>query len=268
MSLDQRYPDEFIEFTHDLIERIQEASTDQEKDGLRSQFFEAFCFLDRINIAEGELRSQADPIRYGRILRFLDEALDASFFEEFFTPENRKEIWQELDLVEEDWKNHSKRYYSLRPPIVYKGTKIPEALVRLHAESRWCFVYGQYNAVITLSRAIIDATIKDEIPTTRTKHYLNLLEKNKRKLNAKQLPKMLERVKKGSPSTNDCLEIMFCQGLVSKEIKKEVKKKIIEPANLILHENVNYGYKECLEALEQTKKFLEQVYGKRPYRQN
>ena len=55
-----------------------------------------------------------------------------------------------------------RNYFTLIPPYVKVGTNIPEEIQNIYHESRWCFVYKQYSAVIALSRAVIETVLKNK----------------------------------------------------------------------------------------------------------
>ena len=55
-----------------------------------------------------------------------------------------------------------RNYFKLIPPYVKVGTNIPEGIQNIYHESRWCFVYGQYSATITLSRTVVETVLKDK----------------------------------------------------------------------------------------------------------
>jgi len=55
-----------------------------------------------------------------------------------------------------------RNYFELIPPYVKAGTKIPEGVQSIYHESRWCFVYAQYSAVIALSRSVIETVLKNK----------------------------------------------------------------------------------------------------------
>ena len=83
-----------------------------------------------------------------------------------------EDVWDELkneiieyhkkqELIDEDL--FLENYYSLDPPYVKIGGKIPDGIRRICHESRWCYVYGQYNATVVLSRSLIETILKDKL---------------------------------------------------------------------------------------------------------
>jgi len=55
-----------------------------------------------------------------------------------------------------------RNYFKLIPPYVKVGTNIPEGIQDIYHESRWCFVYAKYSAVIALSRTVIETVLKNK----------------------------------------------------------------------------------------------------------
>ena len=54
-----------------------------------------------------------------------------------------------------------RNYYSLEPPYVKTGTKIPEKTKIICNESRLCYVFRQYNATIVLTRTVVESIVKN-----------------------------------------------------------------------------------------------------------
>ena len=67
---------------------------------------------------------------------------------------------QDTELIERG--EFLRNYFELIPPYIKIGTSIPEGIINIYHESRWCFVYRQYSAVIALSRAVIETVLKSE----------------------------------------------------------------------------------------------------------
>jgi hypothetical protein len=53
-----------------------------------------------------------------------------------------------------------RNYFKLTPPYIKVGTRIPEGIQNIYHESRWCFVYGQYNAAVALCRTVIETVLR------------------------------------------------------------------------------------------------------------
>jgi len=57
----------------------------------------------------------------------------------------------------------ARNMFKLVPPFVKQGVKIPENLKNLYKESRYCFIFEQFNAAVVLSRSIIELALKKKI---------------------------------------------------------------------------------------------------------
>lgn len=118
-------------------------------------------------------------------------------------------------------------YYKLIPPYVKVGTAIPEGIKNIYHESRWCFVYGQYNATVAMSRTIIETVLK-------IKYRL-------------------------SGDLNDIIETAKERSLISSKTKLNAHRVRIL-ANKILHRAESISEKEAKDAIDYTLIFLEEIY--------
>jgi len=182
-------------------------------------------YIDRINIREFVSTRMADKMQ---------ELIDFD-----------NKLFQEMDWVEqtdffcESGEGHygitvwmSKRF-KLTPPFVRQGTKIPENIRRLYAESRRCFVFEQYNAAIVLSRAIIETVLKMKI---------NLPEESRNWTAGKVLDKAVETQ-------------------IITENAHWIARKVIKKAAKILHQaKITDEQQETLNVINDTKNFLEELF--------
>jgi hypothetical protein len=181
--------------------------------------------IDRINIRE-----------------FVDNRL-ADHMEDLIEMDNK--WFQELDWVEqvdffiEEVTDHFgisvwiRNQFQLKPPFVRQGTKIPENIRKLYAESRRCFVFEQYSAAIVLSRAIIEIVLKKKI---------GLPDESRRWTAGVVLEKASEKK-------------------IINEHAYWIADKVIKNADKILHQGKIAEQQETLNAIDHTKEFLEELFG-------
>jgi len=120
-----------------------------------------------------------------------------------------------------------RNYYKLIPPYVKVGTTIPEGIKNIYHESRWCFVYGQYNAAVAMCRTIIETVLK-------IKFHL-------------------------SGDLNDIIKNAKERCLISGRTKWNANRVRIL-ANKILHRAESISEKEAKDAIGYTLVFLEEIY--------
>lgn len=181
--------------------------------------------IDRINIREFVDKRIAD-----KMPEWVD--LDNEWFQEM--------DWvEQVDFFIEEVTDHFgisvwiRNQFKLKPPFVRQGTKIPEKIRKLYAESRRCFVFEQYSAAIVLSRAIIETVLKTKI---------GLAEESR------------------SWTAGIVLDKAFEKGII-KENACWIAHKVIKNADKILHQAKIAEQQEALNAIDHTKEFLEVLFG-------
>jgi hypothetical protein len=118
-------------------------------------------------------------------------------------------------------------YYALRPPYVKVGTEIPQGIKNIYHESRWCFVYGQYSASVTLSRTVIETILK---------HKFNL-----------------------EGDIKDIINFAHEKRFISKKCAWSANK-VRMLANKILHKADVATKKQAMNALDHVLDFIEEIY--------
>jgi len=120
-----------------------------------------------------------------------------------------------------------RNYFKLIPPYVKVGTNIPEGIQDIYHESRLCFVYGRYSAVIALSRTVIETVLKNKFH----------LEGN----------------------LKDIIEIAKDRGLISKGTTWNANK-IRQVANATLHKAKPATEDQAKDSINYVLNFLEEIY--------
>jgi hypothetical protein len=194
------------------------------------EYLDAIRELDRLNLRECYDPQLAVFLNAALLVDNINalkltETLDLDKFDVFTFIRDEGININELDIAE--------RYFSLIPPIIKQGVKIPSHIRALYAESRRCYIYKQNSAAIVLSRSIIETALKDKLG----------LNNNNREATAGLI-----------------LEIAEEQGLISRKIFWKAKK-VISAANKILHQAKNAEDNKAKYALDYTKDFLEELFG-------
>lgn len=188
-----------------------------------------------------ELRTILRSIDRVNIREFVDDRL-VDQMEHFIKLDN--EWFQEMDSTEQidSFMEGSESFwdakwirnqFKLIPPFVRQGTKIPENIKKLYAESRHCFIFEQYSAAIVLSRAIIEIALKKKI---------GLSEESREWTAGKVVEKASEK-------------------RIINENTRWIANKVIKKADKILHQAELGDHQETLNALDHTKEFLEELFG-------
>jgi len=220
---------------------------------IMSRLRELYNSFDRINIAEYAISNESIEW-YGELLN--------NEYNEVFKNEERYEVWLESEEVKKQAKKQGgvtvppelygkmfedvgdrlfdihrrikagKNYFDLYPPIVTQEVKIPHHVKKLFAESRLCFVYQNYCAAVSLSRAIMELAIKDKFGYDKNESI---------------------------GSTSKYLDEAFNKKLISSEVHK-ISKDVILKANKVMHSGKMVKQKQALDVVEKTKGFLENMY--------
>lgn len=228
---------EFIELTKKVWNEIgEDGHIDPQDNDLHKKWFEAWRDLERFEIKEYK---DPDSLKLINIIRRFTT-------HDPFCLEDASELhswWCDSG----DWATSMKRYFELIPPYIRHGNKIPQPIRKLYAESRWCFIYGQYNACLTVNRAIIDAIIKEKAPAFR-------------------IAAKYDQVKKKTYpySTGEFLYEFMKNSHITKDLQKDANEFIVTIANHILHKAKSIGKDECLKALEIMNRFFEEIHKSRP----
>lgn len=110
------------------------------------------------NLNRIEIRESLEDLDHVKALK----ALRDGYFELADVWDDYKEKIIKYHIMEElvDRDLFFENYYSLDPPYVKIGTKIPERIKSICNESRLCYVFRQYNATIVLSRTVVESIVK------------------------------------------------------------------------------------------------------------
>jgi len=196
----------------------------KEKEELKNLFRETWFYFDRTQI-----RDYPPEMAIG-LPHFIKTSLERSppWSND---PEDLEEHWREHRLG--DWRTHMARNWELEPPYIREGIKIPEKIRELYAETRCCYIYGQFRASVAMSRAVVEAVLKDKLKLDIKKKY----------------------------GAGDALH----DALRSKVITQDTYSlgdNIICKANDILHKAIRIKESNALKFLDDAKKFLESIYKK------
>lgn len=205
-----------------------------EKKKLEAELHKAWLEQDRV-----ELREYHDP-NLAKAMGFLIQVTKDDPFKINEDCTDWHNWWGDEGL--DNWPFHIKRYFELVPPYVRVGSIIPQNIKTLYSESRWCFIYENFNACIVLSRGIIDAVSKQTNP--------------------------LDKAKENNVYTKKVVNLMKNEGIISPKLETNILEKIVYKANKILHQGETTSKEECLESIECVKTFLEDVYSKNSYKKN
>jgi len=198
---------------------------EKKKEDIHDQYMALNIKLDRIRIRE------IPSVEFKYMLDILRKCTDIG-------PLNIYDYWdhyhEEIIAYHEDHELLDRgdfigRYYQLTPPYVKVGTIIPEGIKNIYHESRWCFVYGQYNSTIAMCRTIIETVLK-------IKFHLS-----------------------GDLTLKDIIETAKERRLISYKTKWNADRVRIL-ANKILHRAEPVSEKEAKEAIGCILVFLEEIY--------
>ena len=156
---------------------------------------------------------------------YLDDDEDSEFIE--FT----RDRWldeHELGNIE----SHIRRYFSLLPPLVSLDNEISEKIKELYAETRRCFVYGQFRASIALSRSVIEVSLKER------KNF---------------------DVYDRTWTAGKCLREFKDKDLITQDLH-DIGKGIVVRADNILHRGAGISEEEALYFLDKVKIYIELFY--------
>jgi hypothetical protein len=190
----------------------------KERENLIDEYHELLIDLDRIRVREwpGE-KGLVDIIR-----KFVDFDMDT--------------LWKDYNqYILDSYENSEildrgafcRNYFKLKPPYIRAGTKIPEGIQNIYHESRWCFVYGQYNASIALSRTVIETVLKAKFNLEGTLDFI------------------IDTAKK--------------RNLISEGTFWKIDK-VRRSANKILHQAKLKTEKEAKNSIDHVLDFLEEIY--------
>jgi len=211
------------ELGHAVIAVDKKELLEKRNKELHDQYMSCIIELDRIRIRETPyIKEMANLFR--DILGYGPRNID-DFWHDYC--QEILDYHQDGELI--DRGSFARRYFQLVPPYVKTGTVIPEGIKDIYHESRWCFVYGQYNASLALCRTIVETVL-------RTKY--NLPED----LNIKGLIITAKE-----------------RGLISGKTKWNTNKVRLF-ANEILHKAKPISEKEAKDAIDYTLFFLEEIY--------
>jgi len=197
-----------------------------DKQSLNCAFFVLFIELDRIHI-----RYSPNSKGYVDLARkLLHDSLNLKTLWDHKYSEIL-EYHEQGDLL--DRGKFLRNYYNLKPPYVRVGTRIPQGILNICHESRWCYVYGQYSACIAISRSVIETVLK-----------------RKYKLDG---------------YIKDIINIAEEKGFISKKARWNAHKVRVL-ANNILHEANVATENQAKESLDYVLNFIEEVYFSASYK--
>jgi len=189
---------------------------------LYDQYMSISIELDRIRIRESPYKKSLIEILrkiYGYGPLNIDE-IWSDYFQVILGYHQDNELINRGDFV--------RNYFKLIPPYVKVGTNIPEGIKNIYYESRWCFVYGQYSAAVSLCRSVTETVL-------RNKFFLE-----------GDLSEVIQQAKK--------------RKLITYETSWKVDK-VRCFANKIMHKAMQATEKEAKNAIDHTLVFLEEIYG-------
>jgi hypothetical protein len=203
-----------------------------------SAVYESF-YWDRINIKniiKEELPNYEALSEYMKMLGTL-----------FYNPDHRAdeegdgEYNDRLGFITDRWldehelgniESHIKRYFSLIPPFVSVNKEIPEKVKELFAETRRCYVFGQFRAAVALSRSVIEVSLKDRLKVGTINQDW---------------------------SAGNCLTTALQNSIINQELYI-IGDDINVKANKILHAGADLSEEEALYFLNNAKKYIELLY--------
>jgi hypothetical protein len=234
---------DFVQLTDEFLKLAPSQSPEIDK--VREIWLKKFRELNRFDFHESSNPAIEEKIK--AILEIIK--VNPFVWEHNGEVEDVFELRQEWETIENeemcsgDWYYHFQKYFDLIPPFVKRGTKIPPEIKTLYYESRCCFIYGQFNACIALSRALIESIAKDRLKLKR--------QPGEERLSIRKYLKFLEKYK-----------------YISEDCREGLNVEVIERANDILHEGKLGKEKESLDVINWTRKFIEQIYSKRSFFSN
>lgn len=222
---DQEFLDKYAEI--DEIQKKLHAhfTKDELYDLYEENIKDKWMRLDRLGIREF---IKADDTKYmKRLFKRIDDIFD------FYGDPTELHMLADDILGFDVWARAIERYFKLRPPYVRMGTHIPPYLAKLHRESRQCFIYGNMHGCVALSRAVVEASLKNIFQGT-----------DKRKWSAGELLRQCHEKKLISSKT-------YVLG-----------KEIADKGNLVLHEGKSINEKQALHIIDITTEYIEDMYFK------
>lgn len=191
---------------------------------------ETFVDIDRLEIHE--FSDPADKELFKSFLVNYDEIRGcfARFSGDFPLP---NEMLQMLGAMEDNTSiqdTYYENWLQLKPAVIFTGRKIPNNIRKVYAESRKCFLFGNYLATIVLSRSVLENILKNKYDLKNNWTMGELLQKL---LETKQIT--------DSPYY----------------LAKRVKDK----ADQILHRAAGAIREEAKIAIERTNDLIEMFYG-------
>ena len=125
-----------------------------EGDKLADELYNLLIEVDRIRIRKSPLGKQYANL-YRKMLKIFDlHNMWDSYYEQILDFHENTELLDRGAFIN--------NYYKLAPPYIQSGVTIPEGVKAMCHESRWAYVYGQYSASVALSRAVIEAVLKQK----------------------------------------------------------------------------------------------------------
>ncbi len=229
---------EFVELTEYILDVTRfELEKEEDREEIISTWWASFEEFDRINI-----QFRPDPKVDAMIQDMLNSIDRPNPLEDVNCDVQEKRDWW-CDLQNGSglghMYDHIANYYELIPPFVHPQTRIPENLLKMYSESRWCYVYQLYGACLALSRAIIEVVSDNEYP--KEKKNWTMMES---------------------------LDLLVLVQKLSSDCRDQLRSKVIKPANAVLHDGKAVKSNEAFEAIVIMKEFLEIIYKAKPYKGN
>jgi len=193
---------------------------EHDKINLMKEYYSSIIELDRVCI-------KRTPDKFMSVNFLRNGLLNNIDIDEFFN-DYKSEIFeyhQDDELL--DRATFICNYYTLKPPYVSSDAKIPDNIRNIYHESRWCFVFCQYNASIVLSRTIIETVLQQKLKDER--------------------------------SIKDLIDVARDRNVITIGMRWKLNKvRLI--ANKILHKADVLTKKEALSTLDSVLEFIEEMY--------
>ncbi len=247
------FPD-FVELSRELINLKSEGNNETDEfNTVLGDWIGLYFLIDRFNIQfvkDKKAEEYIIKIMNSQLIKpnweFSKELAHLTGISPECANKFREEWWAGL-LVGNDWNDQYQRYFQLIPPFVREGTDIPENIISLYAETRWCYIFAQFNACIALCRALVESIAKEVVGQ---KIGLDL---------------------KGGSEGSDlqrCLFLLEKIKYISSSCAQETRIYLVKNANLVMHEGKLPSEENALNAIEITRHFLEEIYIKKPFISN
>jgi hypothetical protein len=190
---------------------------------------EEFVGMDRLEIHEYSTLADKDLFKtflanydeYRNMFEKISESKDlGGAFEHIIDGRSEIEIW--YDCLE--------NWLQLKPALILTGKAIPNNIRDIYAESRRCFLFGNYLAAIVLSRAVLENILKNKFDL------------------------------KNNWSAGELLQKLHVNKQIT-DSQYDLAKSVKDKADKILHRAAGATTKEAKNAIDRTNELIEMFYG-------